>query len=410
MPFAQFLALRHLVFAFYVVGVSIALLAAVELVAGYHFNPRGFWWQLITERDPELGFTLRPSYRTGPEFIRNYTHNLDGIRSRDTDSRVAARREGETLILVVGDSNAYGNTVVYEDTYAAQLERLLKDDSPNSSVRVVNLGVPGYSSFQARTRLERWMKLDPGYVIFADSFNDRTVNGGADSAQAFREAPRYVRPWEVGPFRLRSMLLLGRPKPAPAPDLMLPLGEPRVSEVMTTQIYESVVDLTRRHGAGLIFLATGDKPRLELMSERGLALIRDQRWGAAEAFFAKYVAFEPRFLLGWKNYYRSHVESGGDGVAILQAYDEKMPSPLTYLSSFVRYSGQGIDRIREVAQRRDVELIDMREDFRAADIEFADVCHFRAEGHKLVALRIAEALRGKGRIGRIDGVLRTSDK
>lgn len=408
MPFPRTFSLRYVAFALYIIAVSVSIFAMVEWLAYQRLNPRQFWWQLVTERDAELGFTLRPSYRAEPEQLREHIHNADGIRSRDTESRVAARRDGETLILAVGDSNTYGNTVLYDATYAAQLEQLLGSSSPDSSVRVVNLGVPGFSSFQSRMRLERWMKLDPDYVIFADAFNDRVVQGGVDSAEALRRAPRFVRPWEVGSYRLRSVLLfLGRPLPAPRPNLEIALGKPRVSEEMMTQIYEGVVDLTRRYDTGLIFLATGDEPRLEFMSEKGLEFMREKRWNDAEVAFAESVEFDPRFLLGWKNYYRSHLEAGGDGVAILKEYSEKMPGNVSYLSSFVRYAGQSIDRIRDVARRRGIELIDMREDFRTEEIEFTDVCHFKAEGHKLVALRIAQALRGKGRSLRADGAFVT---
>ena len=141
---------------------------AAVVVDGLRFHDS---FEYVTIGDPDIGFALRPGIQSrwdGPEIFINRS----GVRDSRRDRVVAAKAEDELLVLILGDSNAFGHFVRYEDTYAARLERLLAALTPRS-VRVVNLGVSGHTNLQAMLTLERWLHLDPDVVVFADSFNNR---------------------------------------------------------------------------------------------------------------------------------------------------------------------------------------------------------------------------------------------
>src|ERR1043165_6490639 len=64
------------------------------------------------------------------------------------------RRPEDAVVLVAGDSYTHGNEVDDDETYPAQLERLL-------GVATANLGVSGYGPDQALLKLERMIELFP---------------------------------------------------------------------------------------------------------------------------------------------------------------------------------------------------------------------------------------------------------
>ncbi len=80
--------------------------------------------------------------------------------------------EGTYRIVVLGDSSTYGVFVGYDQTYAAQLQQILRSDGyPN--VEVINGGVTGYTSWNILVDLAlRIPVLEPDLVIFYEASND----------------------------------------------------------------------------------------------------------------------------------------------------------------------------------------------------------------------------------------------
>lgn len=96
-----------------------------------------------------------------------------GMRGRE----VAVRKDGGTFrVLVVGDSIAYGVGVGAQETFAALLERRLRERRPGRRIEVLNAGVPGYNSAQELAYLrELGLALDPDAVVLAWCSNDMQV-------------------------------------------------------------------------------------------------------------------------------------------------------------------------------------------------------------------------------------------
>lgn len=123
--------------------------------------------------DPDLLWTLRPSTVIDAEgfgFCRART-NSDGLRG---PALPGAKAPGEFRVLCLGDSVTFG--LCLEDGLAPP--RLLEDalraapEFAGRTVRVINAGVPGYSSVQGMRLLERLLHLEPDVVIFWFGMND----------------------------------------------------------------------------------------------------------------------------------------------------------------------------------------------------------------------------------------------
>ncbi len=88
-----------------------------------------------------------------------------------------AERGDRPLVLAVGDSSVYGEGVLWHETFAQQLERRLQ-----GTVAVQNLGVPGYSTWQALHSALELASLKPAAVIVYVNSDRAATSGGTDGA------------------------------------------------------------------------------------------------------------------------------------------------------------------------------------------------------------------------------------
>ena len=104
---------------------------------------------------------------------------------------------GTRRVVALGDSSTFGWGVEDGEAYPAQLGRALARQGGDragdraGAWEVLNLGVPGYSTFQGRVMLEREaLPLAPGVVLWSYLSNDGAMTGEADrAAYARREGP-----------------------------------------------------------------------------------------------------------------------------------------------------------------------------------------------------------------------------
>ncbi len=146
-----------------------------------------------------LFFSLRPHRDLqlidpmAPETTRERTSwsvhtNSRGFRTPEFER---ARTPGRLRIVVLGDSSTFGWGVAVEDAYPEQLRHLLakRMDLDPAWVEVINLGVPGYSTFQGRVLLEGLgLTLRPDFVIWSYLSNDGAATGEADRDAFARRA------------------------------------------------------------------------------------------------------------------------------------------------------------------------------------------------------------------------------
>lgn len=116
----------------------------------------------LVRPDAELGFALVNGYVGENGRLRI---NYAGFRRNDEASTL------ENSILVIGDSVAFGWNSSNGQDFPAQLETMFRDQG--SSVRVMNQGVPSFTSTQTFLQLRRSLKQGrPLAIIVSVSWND----------------------------------------------------------------------------------------------------------------------------------------------------------------------------------------------------------------------------------------------
>ena len=145
---------------------------------------------------------LRQFFPAVPDSLKNnpvwaISLNSSGFR----DLEFPKQKSPSVLrIICLGDSWTFGANVGQEQAYPQRLRNLLKQQFPNRSVEVLNLGVLGYSSFQGLELLKRWaIELEPDIVVLAFAMNDASVDGYRD-----KDIPTYKEaislPGRIGSF------------------------------------------------------------------------------------------------------------------------------------------------------------------------------------------------------------------
>jgi hypothetical protein len=117
---------------------------------------------VIYSRD--LGWERKPGYKGNAEGgYREF--DREGYLAVDSHKIADTRKK---KIIFIGDSNTFGYRVQTRESFVQVVENLL----PN--VNAINLGVPGYSSYQGRVTVEKYVPiLKPDLVIVSFKFNYR---------------------------------------------------------------------------------------------------------------------------------------------------------------------------------------------------------------------------------------------
>lgn len=156
-------------------------------VANYRYEPfmeSPTWWvrfegQPIYKSDPFLFWRLLPLANTDLDPSNPATHRINsmGFRSNEFEK---VKAPGEFRVVTMGDSCTFGDGVANWDTYSIKLEDSLRKVLPGKKVSVINSGVPGYTSYQCKTYLEReLLKLKPDVVTIYVGFNDNVPATGS---------------------------------------------------------------------------------------------------------------------------------------------------------------------------------------------------------------------------------------
>jgi lysophospholipase L1-like esterase len=246
--------------------VFFGLLEAGLRIGGYRFEP---WAAYEAEApfdelmegeiyapDPELLWTLRPStiVDVPPAGFRKVATNADGLRVPEIP---VARLPGEIRVLCLGDSVTFGLGLYRGDTWPDRLAEELRERAPGRPVRVVNAGVPGWSSYQGMRLLQRLRArgVDPDVIVFWFGMNDaKPARDFPDSEQrppgeSGRKALALLRRSRV--FHLVQQLVAGTRR-----------GISSTTRVTREEFAETVRELRRwerEGGPSVIFVRTPER-------------------------------------------------------------------------------------------------------------------------------------------------------
>ena len=130
--------------------------------------------------DDRLFFKLRPNLDVpvtpNPRIFDLQTNAL-GLRGKPV---VLPKPDDLFRILCLGDSCTFGSGAAANQTIPAQLEQELTDRRPDLRIEVINAGVPGYTTYQARQFFESdGIALQPDCVVLTLGYNDALPTGPA---------------------------------------------------------------------------------------------------------------------------------------------------------------------------------------------------------------------------------------
>ncbi len=381
------------------VSVAVLLLAALELAARVAVArlPRfaalaANDWYVAT---PDTGWERRPFYE-GKVFGTWREFGADGVLAEDL--RELARSAKRPRVVLLGDSCTFGHRVAVEDTFAELLEREL--GGPDV-VDVVNLGVPGYSSYQALRLCEKLaLDLDPSIVVFATNFNDRRyVRRAEDARFAWEESAASARAPLARLVRASRLVGLVRElagaddqeEARSVPGLARQDLHPRVSPERYREHLELFARAVRAHGAKPVFLLLGDAPAETRELTRGFALLERGEAQEAASVFSAVEEERGTFALLARSARARALESLGraEEARALDALESFIPSLHGGLPLEPDFAYHAV--LRAVASAQDAELVDGAAALEPGD--YFDFCHFGPSGHRRLANLLALALR-----------------
>jgi hypothetical protein len=126
-----------------------------------------------------------------------FENNSHGFRGPE---RSRPKPPGVFRIAVTGDSIAMGSGVLFEDTYAARLERLLNENGRGRAFEVLNVALGGANTYVAASRFERLaLPFEPDLLIYGYTLNDiegrhyrKSLEYRYVDPNAFRDSPSYL--------------------------------------------------------------------------------------------------------------------------------------------------------------------------------------------------------------------------
>jgi hypothetical protein len=123
-------------------------------------------------------------------YVHHRTQNEGGVNVWGYRGRAVGRKvPGETWIVVLGGSTAFGYGVPYDEAFPFYLEKRL-NASGGKPYRVVNLGAPSQGAFGFSADLTDYAYLRYDVAILYEGYNDLGVRG-PPAAVPPRDSPNY---------------------------------------------------------------------------------------------------------------------------------------------------------------------------------------------------------------------------
>jgi lysophospholipase L1-like esterase len=171
--------LKALAFGVAIVIIAFSIFEIVLYCRGFSFNPwlhyKRFGANYEAEdieyydKDAELFWKFKPNQVIRSWWVPKAHINSLGLRGDE----IGKENKKAIYVLCVGDSGIFGWAVNDSQTFPSVLEQELKKKFTTENIKVINAGVPAYSSYQGVILLERLLKhIKPKIVIFAFGRND----------------------------------------------------------------------------------------------------------------------------------------------------------------------------------------------------------------------------------------------
>jgi lysophospholipase L1-like esterase len=375
----------RIVFTFYAVGAASAVRPEYVAVA-------------------DRGWDRRPNFNGDDACGVHRSYDAHGLFARE-GAQLEDKRPGRHRAIFLGDSNTYGYCLATESSFVEVAQRLLPDFD------LINLGVPGHTSYQGYRQLLKYGNLlKPDIIFIAFNFNDRRYvvsDDAVDGDAAFIKLVRTPTQQTLDHIYLARIVKDFGPKigfvrhPRNATHrLRADRLKPRVDPKSYRANLVEMVGWARKHQASPYFILMGDNPNLTALLRRGIdRYARKEYSGAIEDLTLVASRSASFFGVLARRYLALAYEEAGLPDRVERALVIEHPlhggEPVMLDVDYNKI-------MRDVSQEYDVPLVDAKSKLDANPRVYFDFCHFDAEGHKMVGELIADVL-AKARTKNHDG-------
>ena len=333
----------------------------------------------------ELGWERRPGY-SGEAYGSPRSFDAEGYVSADTHQ---LSHPNKRTVLFLGDSTTFGHGVPTEQTFVELIDRDIPD------AQCINLGVPGYTSYQGYVTLLKYgTQLDPALIVASFNFNDRRYvlrSSDVDGESHFEKLGRRSRTSlleKVYLFRVFSGIAsrFGALERENRPtNINLENVVPRVSPAEYRLNLEKIAAWASERGTPVIFVLLNDDPVRTSHLRTGIGHYKEGRLLQA-------VEHLRAARMGDKWF------SPLAQVYLAQAYDGLGNSASASVTRVLKHPFRSIHGgppihtdedyhkiMRDVAEQYGVGLVDAGSRLDEDPATYCDYCHFNAYGHRIVA-------------------------
>lgn len=388
--------LRKLMKGLAVAATILVLLELILRLAGdpgplrrRNLFPEGGWY-VYSEI---LRWGRKPGY-SGFVYGVGRTFDTDGFLAIDTPKiHDRTRRK----IVAIGDSVTFGYGVSAEEAFPERLDRSL----PGTSV--INLGLPGYSSYQGlQVLLEQGLPLRPSVAIIQFNFNDRRSvlrKQDMDSAPAFRRTARVhglqVFMEEISLYRgFRALLWAAGLKGSGSKPVDVEALHVRVPPDRYGASLRRMVRIAKQNGIQPIFLLTGDNPLQSRTLREGIDRLGWGLYAPAQEKLEAAIERNDMFSDLARIYFVQACRKSGGRVGCERVSHVRMTMPEMSLAGgrLLRRDKEYGDIMRRVASEEGVPLVDAKRALDEQPDVYIDFAHFNARGHEETARLLRAAI------------------
>ncbi len=349
------------------------------------------------EYSSEIGWERQPNYSgevygTIRSFDKNGYFTIDGEQLNDTTT---------PKILLIGDSCIFGNWVEITKTFGEILENILTDYD------IINLGVPGYTSYQGVKVLEKYIaKIKPRIIIVSFNYNDRRYvlhPNDIDSKEYFTKVytskransmvvlHRYSYLFRIMRYGydafMKSFIEVGGKQ-----TYWVDAVYPRVSLQDYRANIIKMIELAQQHNAQMMLLSLRDNSYETLFLQQGIELLNQGKSEDAIVKFNEGLDSEIFSILARKYLVDIHKQQNQQAESNAFRRIKKADSslhggrPLLLDSEYETIT-------QTISSDYNIPLIEGGKALQEHPEYYIDMCHFDKNGHLLLAKMIADIIR-----------------
>jgi lysophospholipase L1-like esterase len=342
---------------------------------------------------PGLGWAPTPNFSGYDICAKWRKFDRRGLLAGDAAKLDDPKRTKRVLFL--GDSNTYGYCLEEDESFVAVANRHLP------AFAMINLAMPGYTSFQGYRRLlELGDALRPDIIVASFNFNDRRYVLNKERTDSLRAFKASAAPDLLGTsyFFRQLTSLVGPTAPGSDDPVRLDQLHPRVSVEAYKQNLSNIADWGRRRGIPVVFVLLRDSPgEIELLRQ-GVQAFERSDYDTAIGVYEDVLAHP-----GMKGLSALAALKLAEALRRTGAADQANEVALEddpYFSSHggyvIRSDARYNAALRDVAAKHSVLLVDAAQELEKNPDVFFDLSHFTAEGHETVGRLVADALKRAG--------------